>query len=172
MTDKIEEIIETIRSLRAKVILEGKDALSVAFKDFFASTPGVKSVFWDQYTPYFNDGDECVFHVHEMHVELDESLLAEDAQKFLERNNLSGRRDYEQLDALQSITDRRSWYKYDDIERTSLNAQETAIIENFSKLENKLNHSELHEMFKFVFGDHVTVIATPDEIVTEECEHD
>lgn len=30
--------------------------------------PEVESIRWTQYTPYFNDGDECVFGVHELYV--------------------------------------------------------------------------------------------------------
>jgi hypothetical protein len=33
-------------------------------KDIFERHPKLQSVSWRQYTPYFNDGDECVFHTH------------------------------------------------------------------------------------------------------------
>lgn len=43
----------------------GKALLKPLFDKFFADEPRAVSVKWDQYTPYFNDGDACVFRVHE-----------------------------------------------------------------------------------------------------------
>lgn len=39
--------------------------------DALVNLPGVESVRWEQYTPYFNDGDACVFNTHEFVVKLD-----------------------------------------------------------------------------------------------------
>lgn len=36
--------------------------------DALLALPGVESVKWEQYTPYFNDGDACVFGVHDPRV--------------------------------------------------------------------------------------------------------
>jgi len=47
---------------------EGEDALKEAFKDFFQKHPSVETITWTQYTPYFNDGDACYFHVHEFQI--------------------------------------------------------------------------------------------------------
>lgn len=33
--------------------------------DELLGTDGVEAVKWEQYTPYFNDGDACVFHPYE-----------------------------------------------------------------------------------------------------------
>lgn len=35
------------------------------FKAFFEENPEIHSIQWTQYTPYFNDGDECVFEVND-----------------------------------------------------------------------------------------------------------
>lgn len=44
-------------------------AKSSIFKDFFlgifAKYPTVQAIRWQQYAPHFNDGDACVFTVHE-----------------------------------------------------------------------------------------------------------
>lgn len=36
------------------------------FPPFFEAHPEIKVVYWVQYTPYFNDGDQCVFNVGEV----------------------------------------------------------------------------------------------------------
>ena len=39
--------------------------LALAFEKFFVDNPHVKAIAWDQFTPYFNDGEECVFCVND-----------------------------------------------------------------------------------------------------------
>jgi hypothetical protein len=39
--------------------------------DGVLTLPGVAAVKWDQYTPYFNDGDPCEFGIGEFYVRLD-----------------------------------------------------------------------------------------------------
>ena len=40
-----------------------KDALKEKFAAFFLLHPKIQNFEWRQYTPYFNDGDSCVFNV-------------------------------------------------------------------------------------------------------------
>lgn len=46
---------------KAKVLLSAK------MKEFFKDHPNVEWIGWTQYTPYFNDGDECIFRVNDLH---------------------------------------------------------------------------------------------------------
>jgi hypothetical protein len=41
-----------------------KDAFSECTKALFEENPTLNSFGWRQYTPYFNDGDECTFSAH------------------------------------------------------------------------------------------------------------
>ena len=43
---------------------EGTQAFGRASMCFFQDNAKIKSIGWTQYTPYFNDGAECVFRVH------------------------------------------------------------------------------------------------------------
>lgn len=45
---------------------KAQDMLKVAFTEFFEQNPNIAALRWNQYTPYFNDGDECIFSVHEL----------------------------------------------------------------------------------------------------------
>lgn len=38
--------------------------------DTILDVEGVEAVRWDQYTPYFNDGDACEFSIHDIQVKL------------------------------------------------------------------------------------------------------
>lgn len=42
-----------------------KPSLEEAITDLQRLVPGLTAVRWRQYTPYFNDGDECVFSIGE-----------------------------------------------------------------------------------------------------------
>lgn len=48
----------------ALVQAQGQAALGGAFKELFEKHETLESVTWAQYTPYFNDGDSCMFSVH------------------------------------------------------------------------------------------------------------
>jgi hypothetical protein len=53
--------IEAKAELDKKIKAEGEKAVKSFFKEYFDKHPEVYGVKWMQYTPYFNDGDACVF---------------------------------------------------------------------------------------------------------------
>ncbi len=56
---------ETLKAKRAELAAEltaaAKDAFRVRAQSLFNAHPDLAEFSWKQYTPYFNDGDECVF---------------------------------------------------------------------------------------------------------------
>jgi hypothetical protein len=46
---------------------ESSAALAAEIKQMFKDNPKVESIRWNQYTPYFNDGDPCVFSVKDLY---------------------------------------------------------------------------------------------------------
>lgn len=67
MYETLSTLKKTIDEAQARVKAEGPGALKVAFAELFAAHPSLKSVKWQQYTPYFNDGEPCEFGVHEFY---------------------------------------------------------------------------------------------------------
>lgn len=49
----------------------GGEVIKSVFKSVLAKHPKIQAMQWAQYTPYFNDGEECVFNVHDLHVKLE-----------------------------------------------------------------------------------------------------
>jgi hypothetical protein len=49
------------RLLRTAFAAEAKTLLATEAEKLFDAHPELKSFSWTQYTPYFNDGDECTF---------------------------------------------------------------------------------------------------------------
>ncbi len=46
---------------------EAQELVKPCLQEFMKAHPSVKALGWAQYTPYFNDGDPCVFHLHGLH---------------------------------------------------------------------------------------------------------
>lgn len=68
---KLAEILEMKRKYQEMMQKEGQKALKAEFAEFFEKNPSVKAVKWQQYTPYFNDGEPCEFSVREFYFEVD-----------------------------------------------------------------------------------------------------
>jgi len=56
---------EQIDAVRKEMSAKSTHFVEAACNQLFEVCPEIDSVFWMQYTPYFNDGDVCEFSVHE-----------------------------------------------------------------------------------------------------------
>ena len=61
---KLEELKKRHAELREQITEESKAAFKEMSAGIFAEFPAVERFSWTQYTPYFNDGDECTFSVN------------------------------------------------------------------------------------------------------------
>lgn len=136
-------------------------------KDFFSLVspvfneyPHIKSFSWEQYTDYFNDGDEYNFHVH-----------AESAYSL----QINGKDHDTLMD--EAVGDR----EFDDIPNGKSGKWYSP---TYKKLSNELEvpykaisdvlYNIPSEMMKEVFGDHVkvTVYSRGDVVVDDYLDHD
>lgn len=58
---RLQEIKATIAKARKEMEDVAKKAFAEVAADVFTKFPTLQSFGWTQYTPYFNDGDECTF---------------------------------------------------------------------------------------------------------------
>lgn len=56
--------------IREEMKQAAKELLPVEFKKRFDEWPEAEAFRWTQYTPYFNDGDACVFSVNQPYVKI------------------------------------------------------------------------------------------------------
>ena len=62
---------EQITQITTQLQHKSKQLIAQAFSEFFEKYSGiVDSIFWTQYTPYFNDGEACEFSVHDARIML------------------------------------------------------------------------------------------------------
>lgn len=169
---ELDSIIEMIAATKAKIMTDGKAAMTQAFKRFFETTPAIKSISWVQYTPYFNDGDPCYFSRHEICAKLDRELLSDDLKEYLGEEEDCYDYDTCEVQRLEEIEKRRSYGEYPEGLRTTLTDAEKDVVNNYEKLLKSIARSELDDLYLNVFGDHCKITASKSGIEIEEYEHD
>jgi len=60
---QIAELEVRVKRLKEETKTEMSKIIAELFKAFFDAFPEIKTVHWQQYTPYFNDGDPCEFRI-------------------------------------------------------------------------------------------------------------
>lgn len=158
MNDKLASLIEQQKAVKAAFQLEAQGLFKEYVKEFFETIPEIKTIKWTQYTPYFNDGDECTFSVHEPTFsnaagnqltawgEIDEDEVPEGSERANELWTFDG-----------------SWNIPDELK------QHTDDIKAFC---NAITCEEMESVMRAMFDEHSVVTITRDGIEVEEYEHD
>src|SRR4051794_19743146 len=60
-----KEIHQKMEAMKAELKTIGERLFKEGSQDIFDMFPELQSFSWTQYTPYFNDGDECIFRVND-----------------------------------------------------------------------------------------------------------
>lgn len=154
-----------------------KNAFNDIFKTFFNLYPEIEAVAWNQYTPYFNDGEPCVFGVGFLFG------LSKSSDEDFDVDDISSAYDLEYrtfpYDIKPSDFKYANRHKYPSYE-ADIQAYEKCVAENpryevicegWKELKDILA-SIPDEIYENVFDDHVTVIATKNGIITKEYDHD
>ena len=148
------------RARVAKAKHEAQEMVKQVFNDeaqALLEEMGIKSFGWTQYTPYFNDGDACVFSAHVDYPYIND--YDEDGE------SLSGEED--ESAALPGRPD----YSLANTDRAEYDRQYRAYREPYEKVANFLRGYE-EEDLEFMFGDHCIVTVARDGIHVEEYSHD
>lgn len=61
--ESLDDAIGELKTMKTRIATIGKKAVMDAIKSYFAKHAEVQAVQWRQFTPYFNDGDACVFSI-------------------------------------------------------------------------------------------------------------
>lgn len=71
MTDEVKLQLDALRVEKEQMQIahqkRGGEILQSVFANVFNKFSQLQSFSWTQYTPYFNDGDECVFRMNGLH---------------------------------------------------------------------------------------------------------
>jgi hypothetical protein len=144
---KTAELNAQIEKLKAEAAEQVKPLL----QQFIVENPQVEAVRWRQYTPYFNDGDECVFNVHDPEF------------KFVDGAEDAGHNEDGFYDGYWVSKDRGRW-------SPPVEVCSNATVDACRELAEHLARAE--DVLQTLFGDHVAVTVTKDGVDVEEYEHD
>lgn len=158
--DELEKKISSKKAELDQLMQEFQKKMRSEFSEltkvFFEET-GVQCIAWHQYTPYFNDGEECVFSINNP-VFITKNFDPED---------LMHPDDYD-------YTDDEDGYGVVDLPyRWNWRATEalTGTLELACHKFRELMYSN-EGLFRDMFGDHVTVYLTTGEPIVEEYDHE
>ena len=146
----VQNIIRKVNEAREHMRSVCRDALTEALKTFFELHPYVSTVYFTQYTPHFNDGEECVFGVGGVH-------FSPASWK-----NITG--EYWGEEQEGDLRDFKYFYGTD--ERIGPKARKS--MKDFADL----LQDELSDTLKETFGDHVFVRIHPGGIHVQTYNHD
>lgn len=165
--DKIEKEIKDLnkerQELQSKYQTKMQEHLKGLTKAFFKDNPQVTAFVWTQYTPYFNDGDECTFRRNEISVtncpldEVDENRYDE----------------YEGEAENVFVSNFSDWFmKSDYYKDKRKKIEESGVdikaVQQFINLLDSIDE----DVYLETFGNHVRVVATVRGFDIEEYDHD
>lgn len=146
---QVKEARDLMQKAARQVVKEGAAEIFTEYGDI------VKSFGWTQYTPYFRDGDECVFGINELAITAQED---EDESVYESEGAFSGYGNNPRVSRWGGEHNPESFdQRYEDAREAC-----RAIYSVFN-LDNGLA--------KDVFGDHVRVIFTLEGVEVEEHDH-
>lgn len=161
----IEEIIKEVKErqkeineLKKELHKKSEEAFFKGAKQIIDSCPELKSVSWNQYTPYFNDGDETIFSANTDYLQVNGDYAEDD-------------------DSLRPtiVVNHGTWNRekrvYEGRVEQPNPKYNKPLAEAVDKMTEFLGIFD-DDFYKSQFGDHVTVTITSDGVDTEDYDHD
>lgn len=147
---KVTTLIANYTEQKKKFMDIMQSEFKVYVKEFFDENPEIEVIKWVQYTPYFNDGEPCVFRVN------DPTFSNSDPENVNSYGELD--EEVENEFAFQG-----TWCIPDSLKNKE------KVFDEFSSL---ICSSEMEDVMLAMFGDHVEVTCTRDNITVNDYDHD
>lgn len=149
--NKINEQLEAFKAKRTDLVKQLQTEFPALLAPLLSQSKRIESIGWRQYTPYFNDGDECIFGVH------NDDLT------------INGIDDYDGDENEIAFIKEKIWNGDNWVVNTNLDKPEFELLQQIEKVLRSIPD----DFYKDLFGDHVRVTVYKDgRIETEEYEHD
>lgn len=205
MTELIKRIQEQtieFNKRRAELVEELKGNFHAMFTEIFDKHPTINYFAWTQYSPYFNDGDECTFSRHEINAyrfmedeDYEEASYWEDDEAVIEAGDaLSAWKTYLETGkfpadfrsymsterAIQAgHADREAYIKYNTY-LMPMAIQSLTLEDIGPEHDMVLDISEMisaldsipEDFYQEMFGNHAKVKVTREGVEVEEYDHD
>lgn len=158
-TERMDALRESFVQAQTEFNTKIKTLLKEETDRLFVKFPTAQSISWTQYTPYFQDGDECVFgaYIDQLTVQ----AVGEEEGVEIEPEGIN----YE-----DRVVRMRN-YDYNTRQSTTTTRPATEL-ELFARQFYKLLRSAGNDALKAAYGDHTTVIISREGTELEEYQHD
>lgn len=150
-----DDLLQKKIELDALISQYGEQALKALLNEFMESFPFVQALGWYQYTPYFNDGEPCVFGVSDVLIRIPPEILA----AYKQTSPWFSIQDYIDHPNDLEVGFINAWMMLDTDLKTALTALSAKVITN-------------KQLMLSAFGDHTMIIVTPTEINVSEFDHE
>ncbi len=144
---ELKKLNEEFIQQKKELILKTRNLFDKALVELFDKYSNLESFGWNQYTPYFNDGDECIFRANIDYIDI---------------NGES----YDDMDDVRET-------RWDSATRSQVpNPMFNADKANMIKEIKSILKSVDREFLKEAYGDHVEVVVTRQGSEVNDYEHD
>lgn len=136
--------------------------------------PGIHSFGWRQYTPYYNDGEPCVFGVGNIWFLTPEAVEDPEDKKLREDDYYRWEEVHSYGGFGETVKDQvydEPKRRYVDVERQNPHHNQR-LFEVCERLSAEVWSGEFHVALLAAFGDHAIVTVNKDKITVEYFEHD
>jgi hypothetical protein len=154
----LREKQEEIKKMKKEMIEASNKIFTELTKSIFEEHPKVKSFGWNQYTPYFNDGDTCTFSANTDYIRINEEYVDDSnwVNETIITNYGTWNRDKKVYEGRTEVPN----LNY-DVELSKASDDITEFLSNFDD-----------EFFISQFGDHAEITVTAEGVSVDEYEHD
>lgn len=155
MFDELKQMNAELEQLKAAHLEKSKGIFTNVAAQLFTKHPALQSFGWTQYTPYYNDGDECVFSARTD----DPDINGIDSYSMDFEDELITDYDSSKKDGNGNYSKKpNEWYGHPI----------KGAVEDVKEFLSNIDNAVLRDMF----GDHVQVKVTANGTEVEEYEHD
>lgn len=150
MLEELKKMNEELSDLKAKHLERAKAVFGDVTKKLFDTHTKLESFKWQQYTPYFNDGEECVFSANTDYISINGN---ESDMNYTDKTvtDYSGNKS-----------------PYPQKENEFYNPELSAAENDVKDFLNTVGDDSLRQMF----GDHVEITVTRDGVDVYTYEHE
>lgn len=177
--EEINKMQNEIEDLQNQMKEKSKALFYEKIAEFFTAYPEIGAIGWDQYTPYFNDGDTCEFSRHDIFF----ADAEQDNEDWLD--NISRVYDLEGLKFSYDSPGKPSKYYYDnpndkycaEVIRKyeyyiALGPSRDKEVRDACAAMKTILETIPDRIYLDIFDDHAFILITKDGVDVRECSHD
>lgn len=180
---RVNDLKESIKKFQEETKKKNETFFKDAVKFLFDEYPVLENFSWNQYTPYFNDGDECVFSVNRYSFAINDGIEEYDLKSTQKVDIGKLNTKYADLSLQKQKAVQDENYSHADLLKREMESvkkqiddykepgEQKQLAEAFKAAEQVFNAFD-DEALRALFDDHVQVTVSREGIEVESYQHD